>query len=147
MAPADAGPGQLFPRAASLVDADLRPIGLTGARERAIRTLAEQVATGRLRLEPTPEPDAVVEQLLALPGIGRWTAAYVAMRALREPDAFPVADLGLCRALDMGAAELSRVAESWRPWRAYAAMLLWQGGPASDGRATDPASEYAASRG
>ncbi|KYF83987.1 hypothetical protein BE18_01590 [Sorangium cellulosum] len=61
-----------------------------------------------------------------MPGIGAWTAHYIAMRALREPDAFPATDLGLRRALGgASGAELLAMAEPWRPWRAYAAMLLW----------------------
>jgi len=71
-----------------------------------------------------------VEKLLAQPGIGEWTAHYVAMRAMREPDAFPAADIGLMRAMDDGAgrpaaAALLARAEGWRPWRAYAAVHLW----------------------
>ena len=69
---------------------------------------------------------------MALPGVGQWTADYVAMRALRDPDAFPAADLGLRRALaldgrDATTREAQRRAEAWRPWRAYAALHLWQG--------------------
>jgi AraC family transcriptional regulator of adaptative response / DNA-3-methyladenine glycosylase II len=128
-APADGGPALLFPTPASLAGADLRAIGLTGARAHAVRSLAEAVAAGRLLLEPSPDPSATVAQLTALPGIGPWTAEYVAMRALREPDAFPATDLGLRRALGVSSAELARRAERWRPWRGYAAMLLWQGPP------------------
>ena len=78
-------------------------------------------------------------KLVALPGIGEWTAAYIAMRALREPDAFPVGDLGLLRAMRRHLAKpspllLQRRAERWRPWRAYAAMLLWLDGAAADTR-------------
>ena len=75
--------------------------------------------------------DDAVERLCALPGIGPWTANYVAMRALSEPDAFPAGDLGLRRAVSTNlspapAADLAAMAEAWRPWRAYAAMHLWQ---------------------
>jgi AraC family transcriptional regulator of adaptative response / DNA-3-methyladenine glycosylase II len=122
----DGGPCLLFPAPAVLADADLRAIGLTGARAGAVRALAEAVAAGQLALEPGPDPAGTVAQLVAIPGIGPWTAEYVAMRALREPDAFPATDLGLRRALDVSSGELARRAESWRPWRAYAAMLLWQ---------------------
>jgi AraC family transcriptional regulator of adaptative response / DNA-3-methyladenine glycosylase II len=125
-APADGEPDLLFPTPEVLAEADLRAIGLTGARERAVRGLAEAVASGRLALEPSADPQGTLAQLTALPGVGPWTAEYVAMRALREPDAFPVTDLGLRRALDASAAELARRAECWRPWRAYAAILLWQ---------------------
>jgi AraC family transcriptional regulator of adaptative response / DNA-3-methyladenine glycosylase II len=67
-----------------------------------------------------------IQQLCALPGIGQWTAQYVAMRALREPDAYPTGDLGLLRALNItNPQELERRAEAWKPWRANAAMYLW----------------------
>jgi AraC family transcriptional regulator of adaptative response / DNA-3-methyladenine glycosylase II len=122
-------PTHEFPSAELLADADVASIGLPAARAHAIRALARSVADG-LRLEPGADPDAAREALLSLPGVGEWTAAYVAMRALREPDAFPSGDLGLRRALGVGAAELARRAEAWRPWRAYAAVLLWQHGPA-----------------
>ena len=74
--------------------------------------------------------EETVDQLCELPGIGPWTAQYIAMRALREPDAFPTADLGLLRALETSAgrptpAALAKRAETWRPWRAYAALRLW----------------------
>jgi AraC family transcriptional regulator of adaptative response / DNA-3-methyladenine glycosylase II len=76
--------------------------------------------------------DDVVARLCAIPGVGPWTAHYIAMRALAEPDAFPSSDLGLRRALGNGAgplaeSALSRLAETWRPWRAYAAMYVWVG--------------------
>ena len=77
---------------------------------------------------PSADPTATREALLALPGIGPWTADYIVMRALREPDALPAADLGLQRALDLPARALTARAASWRPWRSYAAMLLWQSG-------------------
>jgi AraC family transcriptional regulator of adaptative response / DNA-3-methyladenine glycosylase II len=75
--------------------------------------------------------------LKAIPGIGDWTAQYIAMRALRDPDVFPAADVGLLRALPdadggrHGARDLLAIAEAWRPWRAYAAQHLWSGGPAA----------------
>jgi AraC family transcriptional regulator of adaptative response / DNA-3-methyladenine glycosylase II len=86
-----------------------------------------------LRAYETLEETAL--KLTALPGIGPWTAQYVAMRALREPDAFPASDLGLLRAMETSEgrpspAALSATAEAWRPWRAYAALRLWmQGAP------------------
>jgi AraC family transcriptional regulator of adaptative response / DNA-3-methyladenine glycosylase II len=78
-------------------------------------------------LEAVVDPRATVAQLHALPGIGPWTAEYIAMRALRWPDAFPASDLGIRKALGMQSTRaVTKLAESWRPWRAYAAMLLWQ---------------------
>jgi 3-methyladenine DNA glycosylase/8-oxoguanine DNA glycosylase len=93
--------------------------GMPRARERALRALAEAVAGG-LRLDPPADPVGTRAALLELPGVGPWTAEYVAMRALRDPDAWPGGDLWLRRAA-AGADP-----EAWRPWRAYAAMLLWQ---------------------
>jgi len=110
-----------FPTAETVAEHPLDGIGLTGARAASLRALAEAVASGRLSLEPTADRDEARAQLLALPGIGPWTVEYVAMRALRDPDAFPATDLVLRRATDDDAAR----AESWRPWRAYAAMHLW----------------------
>jgi len=121
---------RVFPSAESLARADLTRIGLTRARAAAISTLAERAASGALSLESGPGLDETLRRLEELPGVGDWTAQYLAMRALGEPDAFPATDLGLRRALAAGAkpiasARLARIAEAWRPWRAYAAMALW----------------------
>ena len=101
-------------------------------RAAALRRLAEAVSAGELDLDLTADPDATRVQLTAIPGIGPWTAEYIAMRALRDPDAFPAGDLGLRKAAANGepinARELGAMAEVWRPWRAYAAMLMWQHG-------------------
>ena len=102
----------------------------TRARSEALGALARAVASGALDLEGGQAPDEVREQLLALPGIGPWTAEYVALRALGEPDAFPASDLGLRRALGpvgrpLAVAELEERAKAWQPWRGYAAVLLW----------------------
>lgn len=111
-----------FPSAAAVADADLQRIGLTGARVRTLRALAEAVAGGQLTLDAVADRDDVRARLAALPGVGPWTVDYVAMRALGDPDAFPATDLVLRRALggDTGRSD------AWRPWRAYAAMHLWQ---------------------
>ena len=92
---------------------------MPAARARALRALAEAVAGG-LRLDPPLDVAATRAALLALPGFGPWTVEYIAMRALRDPDAWPGSDLWLRRAT-AGADP-----ERWRPWRAYAAMVLWQ---------------------
>jgi AraC family transcriptional regulator of adaptative response / DNA-3-methyladenine glycosylase II len=116
----------LFPTPETLADADLSSIGLTRARSHSIRALARAVCDGRLRFEGIVEFQAFLEQFMELPGIGPWTAQYVAMRALGEPDAFPPGDAALLSALRLtNASELERRAEAWRPWRAYAAMYLW----------------------
>ncbi len=129
-APSD-GLSRLFPEACDLASTDVGCIGIPAGRARAIRLFAEAVADGRLALDGTMDFDAFVSAAVALPGIGDWTAQYVAMRALREPDAFPSTDLGLVRAAAgsggrITPAALRHRAEKWRPWRAYAAMLLWK---------------------
>jgi AraC family transcriptional regulator of adaptative response / DNA-3-methyladenine glycosylase II len=117
----------LFPSAEVLADAKLDDIGLTGARAETIRALARAVCDGKINFEGVVDSDAFLNRLCQIPGIGRWTAQYVAMRALGEPDAFPARDLGLLRAAALKSArELERRAEAWRPWRAYATMYLWR---------------------
>lgn len=117
----------LFPSAEALADAKLDQIGLTGARSETIRALARAVCSGTISFEGVVNSDALLNRLCEIPGIGKWTAQYVAMRALGEPDAFPSSDLGLLRALDFSSfRELEQRAEAWRPWRAYAAMYLWR---------------------
>jgi AraC family transcriptional regulator of adaptative response / DNA-3-methyladenine glycosylase II len=119
----------LFPRPERLATAELEGIGLPAARAASIRALASSVAGGTLNLDGAHGLEEAVARLQAIPGIGPWTAHYIAMRALGEPDAFPADDLGLQRALGNGtpasAAEVLRIASAWRPWRAYAAMYLW----------------------
>ena len=127
-----AGVTHLFPVASVLATADVARIGMPRARADAIRALAEAVESGILSLESSSGLDAAVEELTRLPGIGEWTAHYIAMRAMGEPDAFPSSDLGLRRALARrgkrpSPAEVTKRAEAWRPWRAYAAMRLWMG--------------------
>jgi AraC family transcriptional regulator of adaptative response / DNA-3-methyladenine glycosylase II len=101
-------------------------LGIAAPRARAICQLAQAVVDRLIRLEPGADPDVAIERLKTLPGIGDWTAHYIAMRALRWPDAFPASDLGLLRAAGLKTGpELLRAAESWRPWRAYAAFVLW----------------------
>ncbi|HTR97965.1 MAG TPA: Ada metal-binding domain-containing protein [Candidatus Acidoferrales bacterium] len=124
------GLSHLFPDAALVATARLETLGLPRARAASLRAFAAHVADGRLDLEAAEPPDALRARLVALPGIGEWTAQYVAMRALREPDAFPAGDLGVRRALARGgrlpsARETAARAESWRPWRAYATVALW----------------------
>ncbi len=120
------GGGLVFPGPGRLAGARLDRLGVTRARAAAVRSLARAVAAEPSFLEGRGDLEATVARLADLPGIGRWTAHYVAMRALREPDAFPESDLGLLRALGHPSpAALARRAEAWRPWRAYAAMHLW----------------------
>jgi len=122
---------RLFPTPAQLADADLREIGVTTARAATIRGIAQALLDGRIDFRAEQPLDEFVARWVALPGIGAWTAHYIAMRALSHPDAFPAADLILRRAAAGGGAELSTkaltaLAEAWQPWRAYAVMHLWR---------------------
>jgi AraC family transcriptional regulator, regulatory protein of adaptative response / DNA-3-methyladenine glycosylase II len=112
-----------FPSAAQVATADLDGLGLTGARVRTLRAVAQAVTSGDLLLDPSVDRELTRARLAALPGIGAWTVDYVAMRALGDPDAFPATDLVITRMLDGRPAEHSA---RWRPWRSYAAMHLWQ---------------------
>jgi len=114
-------------------------MGITTNRAATLRRLASAVIDGSLNFDTAQDPAAFRESLLAIPGIGEWTAQYVAMRALKNPDAFPAADLGLLRAFDMPGQErlrpahLEEMSQAWRPWRAYAALLLWSPAAGSGG--------------
>jgi len=126
-APNGDGSARLFPTAAQLADAAIERAGIVNARAAAIRGLARAVIAERITFTAGSDTAAVVAALKALPGIGAWTAEYIAMRALGEPDAFPCADLVLRRmAGSVTARELDARSAAWRPWRAYAVMLLWQ---------------------
>ncbi len=124
------GLDRLSPRPERLADADdseLVALGIGAARASAIRAIARAVACREIDLQPGPDPEAVVSVLRQLPGFGDWTAQVIAMRALRWPDALPAADLGLLKATALpSAARLRDAASAWRPWRAYAAMYLWE---------------------
>jgi 3-methyladenine DNA glycosylase/8-oxoguanine DNA glycosylase len=129
-APGPAGPMRLFPAPAALASADPTALPMPRARGSALVALASAVSRGELVLVARGGLDASLEGLRGLPGVGPWTAQIVAMRALRERDAFPAGDLAVRRALGSpGApaheAEALARAEPWRPWRAYAAQHLW----------------------
>jgi AraC family transcriptional regulator, regulatory protein of adaptative response / DNA-3-methyladenine glycosylase II len=103
---------------------------MPASRRQTLAGLAGAVASGDLAIDPGAHPDEVRSQLLALPGIGSWTADYIAMRALGDPDAFLPTDLGVRRAIaQLGAPDdpraVAALAERWRPWRAYALAHLW----------------------
>ena len=120
----------LFPWAERLADAPLEGLGITARRVDAIRRVAALVAAGDLDLSPHGDPDAAVATLFEVSGIGPWTCEYVRMRAFGDRDAFPPGDLGVRRGferlgLDTTPRAILDRAEAWRPWRAYAAMLLW----------------------
>ena len=131
----------LFPGPREILSADLSNMGMPGARVRSIQRLSEAVETDPALLTSSGDYERDIERLKALPGIGDWTAQYIALRALGHRDAFPASDIGLLRAMSVDGvrptpAELADSAEAWRPYRGYAAMLLWRG-PDS---ATSPAS-------
>ncbi|WP_169950587.1 Ada metal-binding domain-containing protein [Microbispora sp. H11081] len=115
----------LFPTADLLATADLDGLGLTTRRVATIRALAEAVASGGIDLDGARDPADTVAGLLEIPGIGPWTAGYIALRALRDPDAWPEGDLVLRRTMErLGV--VPGETERWRPWRAYAALHLWK---------------------
>jgi len=115
-----------FPTAAQLLGREFDGIGLTRARVQTIRALASAVVDGRIHFRAGQSLDAFVDALVALPGIGPWTAHYIAMRALGHPDAFPFGDLIVRRALGHPTPRAEReMAEAWRPWRSYVALHLW----------------------
>jgi AraC family transcriptional regulator of adaptative response / DNA-3-methyladenine glycosylase II len=112
---------------ASASTGDIRAIGLPAARAQTIAALARAIADGTLSPGPHADVQRFLAQLQAIPGIGSWTAQYIAMRALHAPDAFPASDLALRKAAgNVTERQLRGASERWRPWRAYAAMHLWQ---------------------
>ncbi len=124
------GISMIFPLPEVVMTADLTQIGLTRARAKALKTLGSAMNSDERFLQSHGTLDKTIVKLCELPGIGPWTAQYIAMRALRESDAFPSSDLGLLRALGREQElptpkELIAAAQVWRPWRAYAAMRLW----------------------
>jgi AraC family transcriptional regulator of adaptative response / DNA-3-methyladenine glycosylase II len=147
--PSLSDPGGLthvFPTPDALANAVLA--GMPRVRAQAIRALARAVVSGDLTLSDTEEDS--LASLARIRGIGHWTAQYIAMRALREPDAFPVNDLGLLRAAGQGspltAAELNARAERWRPWRSYAAVYLWRAAAERSRNSASPVHEKEAAR-
>jgi DNA-3-methyladenine glycosylase II len=115
------------PEAAILADADLASIGLPKARAESIRGFARAVCDQRIRFDGAISSQEMIGRMCELPGIGPWTANYIAMRALGDPDAFPASDLGLLKAAHASSPrKLEELAERWRPWRSYAAMYLWE---------------------
>lgn len=122
---------RLFPQPDVLAHADLRDLGLPRARAAAVSRLAAAVAADCTLLKPEQDPNTATQRLMALPGIGPWTAQYIAMRWFRDADAFPASDLGLRKSAGGPGsgmpteAQLSKHSEAWRPFRAYAAMHLW----------------------
>lgn len=117
------GVDRLFPWPATLADAKLEKVGIIARRAQTIRLVARRICAGNLSFDSP----AVLDELRNIAGIGEWTAQYIAMRALRNADAFPSGDLVLRRkAGNCTARVLEQRSQKWRPWRAYAVMLLWQ---------------------
>jgi AraC family transcriptional regulator of adaptative response / DNA-3-methyladenine glycosylase II len=126
------GLSRLFPTAQGMAQAsgdELGQLGIVRQRQAAIVALAQAVAQGRLALDGNADVTATVAALKALPGIGEWTAQYIAMRALRWPDAFPAGDVALQKALGVpNALEAERASQVWKPWRSYAVVRAWHQG-------------------
>ncbi|QWF24682.1 helix-turn-helix domain-containing protein [Nocardioides sp. LMS-CY] len=119
----------LFPDAATLAGLDPEDLPMPRARGRALIELCAALADGTIALDRGPDRDDVRRALLAIPGIGPWTADYVALRALGHPDVFLPTDVGIrnaLRSLGRDPVEAVGLAEGWRPWRSYAQMYLWQ---------------------
>ena len=126
-----AGLSHLFPTPEALADADASEIGLTRARAQALRTVARALLDGTVDFRGERTLDDFVQRWVALPGIGPWTAQYMALRALGHPDAFPAEDLVLQKTVPtdgsrLGAKALATRAQDWRPWRGYAVIQLWR---------------------
>lgn len=122
---------RIFPHAAILAEADLSELGITGQRISAIHAVATAVTTDELKFDGSQSTEVFVNRICQIKGIGEWTAQYIALRALRDPNAFPHGDLILQRAAGfpdkpLTARQLLKRAEAWQPWRAYAVMLLWR---------------------
>jgi AraC family transcriptional regulator of adaptative response / DNA-3-methyladenine glycosylase II len=123
----------VFPAAADIAQADFTGFGMPRARAAALQSLARAALDDPKLFDTDRTPEGVLARLLALPGFGEWTVQYWALRALRDSDAFPAADVGLLRALTVNGKRLTpksltERAEAWRPWRAYAAQHLWTAG-------------------
>jgi AraC family transcriptional regulator of adaptative response / DNA-3-methyladenine glycosylase II len=126
------GVTHLFPTPARIAEADPKHLAIPAARQRAVRGLANALATGELSLDSgsNGDGDEATARLLELPGIGPWTASYIAMRALRDRDAFLPTDLGVVRALealgvDARPKSVQQLGERWRPFRSYVVIHLW----------------------
>lgn len=152
------GLSHLFPTPQALLDGDLDGLGLTGRRIATLRAIAQALLDGRVDFDPARTLDEAVTRWTALPGIGPWTAQYIALRALGHPDAFPAEDLVLQKTLPnspasaqaeharLTAAQLLVQAEHWRPWRGYAVFHLWREASTSAPTPSVPRTRARASR-
>jgi AraC family transcriptional regulator of adaptative response / DNA-3-methyladenine glycosylase II len=139
------GLSHVFPSPKAIASADPAGFAMPGARARALIALAKAISADPMIFSRRASLEQAIAKLRALPGIGEWTAQYIAMRELREPDAFPAADVGLLRAMADASGrrptpdQLLARAEAWRPWRAYAALHLWAAGAAASEPVQDKA--------
>ena len=122
-----------FPTPAELAALDWTAVGMPRKRKATLQRLSQKVACGRLQLNMAKGLPDFIKRFTEIPGVGNWTANYVAMRGLAQPDAFPASDLGILKALQQGtsrptARQAAARADQWRPWRAYAAIYLWHAG-------------------
>ncbi|MBT2326029.1 helix-turn-helix domain-containing protein [Variovorax paradoxus] len=138
-----AGLDRLFPTPAAIAGASgdaLGQLGIVRQRQAALSALAREVQAGRLALHAGADVPATLAALQALPGIGDWTAQYIAMRALRWPDAFPAGDVALQKALGVASARAATEAsQAWRPWRSYAVLRAWHSSSPVSAAAVDAA--------
>ncbi len=145
-----AGLDRLTPSAARIADAsvdEIARLGVVNARARSLIALARAQVSGALLLDggALPDPDIAVQRLCALPGIGPWTAHYIALRALRWPDAFPPGDVVVRKRLGgIAASEIEALSQSWRPWRSYALLHLWRNPVTSEHDHAKPSRKTAA---
>lgn len=119
-----------FPTAMELSNTDLSAIGMPQKRIESLNLLSRAIAAEKLSIQVKGKRSDFIKKIIEIPGIGEWTANYIAMRGLGEADAFPASDLGIIRALSgeggrLTRKQISEMAENWRPWRAYAAIYLW----------------------
>lgn len=116
-----------FPTPEVLAEGDLSGLGLTGARIASVQRLSQAVADGEVKLERAASADQLSRELLALKGIGPWTASYISMRVPHDPDSFPGGDLGVKKAFVAlgGSGDIDSWSARWKPWRSYAVMHLW----------------------
>jgi AraC family transcriptional regulator of adaptative response / DNA-3-methyladenine glycosylase II len=125
-----AGLDRLSPNPAQIArahESEIASLGIATARALSIRSIAVALNQRELDLRPGSDAEKAARDLQSFGGIGDWTAQYIAMRALRAPDAFPAGDLVLLKAMgEKSPKRLRQIAEAWRPWRAYAAMYLWE---------------------
>jgi len=126
--------GILFPTPQALYDADLDGLGMPGARKKTLKAIAAAWIDGSVPVKDYGSPEELTSALLSIPGVGPWTAEYIALRGFGEPDAFPSSDIALRAAVGRllgrneyaSASEVAEIADAWRPWRGYAAQLLWR---------------------